>query len=192
LRRVWLRSAGPSSTRTAARGATRAWLFACAAQGGRPTFGSSDISRAATRGSKDFAAAAAVKVIVTDPWIPAMKCTLLASALCLLTPIAAHATCAATDFAIKDFAVSAGASSGRVKMTMKGELVNHCAEPAAAQIEISAKDGSGNVVASKKAWPAGTTNIAPGQSVAFDLGRQFHYQPEMQTYAAGIASVRSW
>jgi hypothetical protein len=120
-----------------------------------------------------------------------MKYTLLASALCLLTPMVGHA-CAATDFAIKDFAVNAGSMGGRTKMIMKGELVNHCAEPAAAQIEISAKDGSGNVVASKKAWPAGTTNIAPGQSVTFDLGRQFHYQPEMQTYAAGIASVRSW
>jgi hypothetical protein len=120
-----------------------------------------------------------------------MKNILLASALLLAAPMAAHAACSATDFTIQDFKVAAG-SSAMSKMTMKGQLVNHCAEAAAAQIEIQAKDASGNVIASKKGWPAGTTNIGPGQSVTFDLGRQFHYDPSMQTYAAGIASVRAW
>jgi hypothetical protein len=121
-----------------------------------------------------------------------MKNILLASALLLATPMAAHAACSATDFVIQDFKVAAASSGMSSKMTMKGQLVNHCAEAAAAQIEIQAKDASGNVIASKKGWPAGTTNIGPGQSVEFDLGRQFHYEPSMQTYAAGIASVRAW
>ena len=77
-------------------------------------------------------------------------------------------------------------------MTMKGQLVNHCAEPAAAQVEVQAKDASGKVLVAKKGWPAGTTNIAPGKSVTFDLGRQFHYDPSMQSYTAGIVTVRSW
>ncbi|MCW8807674.1 MAG: hypothetical protein OQK79_06120 [Rhodanobacter sp.] len=158
-----------------------------------PDYGSSSISAGTIPGSKDFASAA--DAMGQHPLIYgtlAMKRTLFASALCLLAPIAAHAACAPTDFAIKDFQVNVSAGGIRTKMIMKGELVNHCAEAAAAQIEISAKDGSGNVVATKKAWPAGTTNIGPGQSISFDLGRRFRYQPEMQTYAAGIVSVRSW
>jgi hypothetical protein len=114
--------------------------------------------------------------------------TLLASALFLLAPMAAHAACSATDFAVQDFKISA--SSGR--LSLKGQLVNHCAEAAAAQISIQAKDSSGNVLVSKKGWPAGTANIAPGQSVDFDLGRLFRYQSDMQSFTAGVASVRTW
>ncbi|MDE1893617.1 MAG: hypothetical protein KGM46_09165 [Pseudomonadota bacterium] len=117
-----------------------------------------------------------------------MRKYLLASALLLAFPLAAHAACSATDFTIQDFTVGAGGG----RMSMKGKLVNNCAEPAAAQVEIQVKDASGNIIASRKGWPAGTTNIAPGKSVRFDLGRLFHYDPSMQTYAAGIASVRSW
>lgn len=121
-----------------------------------------------------------------------MKFSLLVSVLCLFTPMAANAACGATEFVIKDFAVSAASSGMRSKMVMKGELVNNCAEPAAAQIEVQAKDGSGKVLQDKKGWPAGTTNIAPGKSVQFNLGRQFHYDPSMQTYTARIVTVRSW
>lgn len=114
--------------------------------------------------------------------------TLLASALFLLAPMAAHAVCAPTDFVVQDFKVSA--SSGR--LSLKGQLVNHCAEAAAAQISIDAKDSGGGVLQSKKGWPAGTANIAPGQSVDFDLGRLFRYQSDMQSYSVGVASVRTW
>lgn len=115
--------------------------------------------------------------------------TLLASAVLLLAPLAAHAACAPTDFAIQDFKV--GASTG-ARMSMKGQVVNHCAEAAAAQITIAAKDASGKVIQEKKGWPAGTTNIAPGQSVDFDLGRLFRYQSSMATYTVSIAEVRTW
>ena len=114
--------------------------------------------------------------------------TLLASALFLLAPMAAHAACAPTDFAVQDFKLSA--ASGR--LSLKGQLVNHCAEAAAAQITIQAKDSSGNVLMAKKGWPAGTANIAPGQSVDFDLGRLFRYSSDMQSFTAGVADVRTW
>lgn len=114
--------------------------------------------------------------------------TLLASALLLLAPMAANAACAPSDFVVQDFQVTAG--SGR--LSMKGQLVNHCAEPAAAQITIDAKSAGGSVLQSKKGWPAGTANIAPGQSVTFDLGRLFRYQADMSTYSVGVASVRTW
>lgn len=116
--------------------------------------------------------------------------TLLASAVLFLAPLAAHAACAPTDFAIQDFKVAAGNAGSR--MMMKGQVVNHCSEAAAAQISISAKDASGNVVQEKKGWPAGTTNIAPGQTVDFDLGRLFRYQSSMATYTVSVASVRTW
>ena len=113
---------------------------------------------------------------------------LLASALFLLAPMAAHAACSPTDFAVQDFKIAA--SGGR--LSLKGQLVNHCAEPAAAQITIEAKDSSGNVLASNNGWPAGTANIAPGQSGEVDLGRLFRYQSDMQSFTAGVANVRTW
>lgn len=119
-----------------------------------------------------------------------MKNILLASALLLAAPMA-HAACSAGDFSIQDFKVVAGSGIGS-RMSMKGQLVSHCAEAAAAQIEIEAKDSSGKVIVSKKGWPAGTTNIGPGKSVDFDLGRQFHFLPGMQNYTIAIVSVRAW
>lgn len=117
---------------------------------------------------------------------------ILLPAFLLLAPIAVHAACAPTDFAVTNFQVSANNEGLRKQMIMKGDLVNHCAAPAAAQIQIEAKDASGNVLQTKKGWPAGTTNIAPGQSASFNLGRMFHYQSDMQTYAVTVVSVRSW
>jgi hypothetical protein len=113
---------------------------------------------------------------------------LFASALFLLAPMAAHAACSPTDFAVQDFKIAA--SGGR--LSLKGQLINHCAEAAAAQVTIEAKDASGNVLVSKKGWPAGTANIAPGQSVDFDLGRLFRYSSDMQSFTAGVADVRTW
>ena len=118
--------------------------------------------------------------------------TLIACAALLIAPIAAHAACAPTDFTIQDFKVGASAAGLSSRMTMKGQVVNNCAEPAAAQITIAAKDASGNVIAEKKGWPAGTTNIAPGKSVNFDMGRLFRYQSDMATYTVSVASVRTW
>lgn len=118
--------------------------------------------------------------------------TLLASTLLLFAPIAAHAACAATDFAVQDFKMSTSGSGTGLRLSLKGKLVNHCATPAAAQVKIEAKDASGNVLVSKQGWPAGTSNINPGDGVDFDLGRLFRYQPEMQSYTVGIAEVRAW
>ncbi|MBD8881955.1 MULTISPECIES: hypothetical protein [Rhodanobacter] len=116
-----------------------------------------------------------------------MKAFVAAVAL-LLAPLAAHAACSATDFAIKDFKpVPAGA-----RMSLKGTLVNNCASAAAAQIRIDGKDDSGKVLQSKQVWPAGTSNIAPGDSVNFDLGRMFHPDPGMTTFTVSVADVRAW
>ncbi|QNK02538.1 hypothetical protein [Dyella telluris] len=121
-----------------------------------------------------------------------MKKTLIAAALFLSAPLAAHAACAPTDFQVQDFKMKLVGAGAAARLSLTGQLVNHCAEAAAAQITIDAKDGSGKVLATKKGWPAGTTNIAPGQSVDFDLGRLFRFDPEMQQYTVGVADVRTW
>ena len=118
--------------------------------------------------------------------------TLIASALLLALPFGAHAACSATDFWVKDFKTEVTGSTINRHIALSGELVNGCAAPAAAQLKVIAKDASGNVVASKSAWPAGTSNISPGKSVNFDLGRLIHYSPEMQSFAISIVSVRAW
>ena len=118
--------------------------------------------------------------------------TLIASALLLVVPFGAHAACSATDFSVKDFKTEVTGSTINRHVALSGELVNSCSAPAAAQLKVTAKDASGNVIASKSAWPAGTSNITPGQSVSFDLGRLFHYERNIASFTASVVKVRSW
>lgn len=115
--------------------------------------------------------------------------TLFAAALLLLAPVASHAACSAADFSIEGFKMKP-ATGGR--LSLSGQLVNHCKEPAAAQVKIEAKDAGGKVLQSKQGWPNGTTNMTPGQSVDFDLGRLFRYESDMQDFTVTIADVRVW
>ena len=117
---------------------------------------------------------------------------LLAATVLMVAPIAAHAACSATDFAIQDVKVSATGTGISTRLSVKGKLVNNCSAAAAAQVRVDAKDGTGNVLATKVGWPAGTTNISPGQSVDFDLGRLLHYQSDMQSYSLSVVDVRAW
>lgn len=109
----------------------------------------------------------------------------------LLAPVLAHAQCTPADFKVASFQVMSGDAAHPV-MEMPGQLVNHCKEPAAAQLVIEAKADDGKVVQKRKFWPAGTANIAPGDSVKFDAGRMFSYNASMKTYSVTIVSVRSW
>ena len=118
--------------------------------------------------------------------------TLLVSTVLLLAPLAAHAACSAQDFAIQDFKPALNNTGISTRIALRGELANHCASAAAAQIRVEIKDASGNVVQSKQAWPAGTSNIAPGDTVNFDLGRMFRAQPDMSSFTASIVDVRTW
>ncbi len=118
--------------------------------------------------------------------------TLLVSTLLLLVPLGVRAECSPSDFVVKDFKTSYTGAGSTMKLSLSGELVNNCATPSAAQIVVEAKSADGNVMQTKKAWPAGTTNIAPGASANFDLGRQFHLQAGMANYSVSVASVRTW
>jgi len=117
---------------------------------------------------------------------------LILSTLLMLIPLGAHAACAPTDFEIKDFKTGQTGTAGGARINLRGQLVNKCATAAAAQIRIEAKDASGSVLQTKQGWPAGTTNIAPGESANFDLGRQFRPQPEIATYTVNVVAVRAW
>jgi hypothetical protein len=121
-----------------------------------------------------------------------MKKLAIAIVLFAAAPLSAQAACAAKDFAIDGFAVKLTQGSGQPRFSMKGNLVNKCAEPAAAQIRIDAKDATGKVIASKQGWPAGTSNIEPGKSVDFDLGRLFRYSADMQDYTVVVSDVKAW
>ena len=118
--------------------------------------------------------------------------TLLVSAALLFAPLAAHAECNPKDFAIKDFKPAFSNTGSTTRLSLRGELVNNCAAASAAQIRIEAKDATGKVLQSKQGWPAGTSNIAPGEKVNFDLGRLFRYQPDMQSYTVSVVDVRTW
>lgn len=121
-----------------------------------------------------------------------MKKIAIAVALFVAAPLSAHAACATKDFAVEGFGVKLQQGSGQPRFSMKGNLVNKCTEAAAAQIRIDAKDSSGKVVASKQGWPAGTSNIEPGKSVDFDLGRLFRYSPDMTDYTVVVSDVKAW
>jgi hypothetical protein len=114
--------------------------------------------------------------------------TLFASALLLLAPVAAHG-CAATDFAIEGFKMKPSAGG---RLSLAGQLVNHCSAAAAAQVRIEAKNASGSVVQARQGWPAGTSNIDPGKSADFDMGRMFRADPDVQTYSVSVVDVRTW
>lgn len=109
----------------------------------------------------------------------------------LALPVLGRAQCSLADFKVASFQVMSGDAAHPV-MEMPGKLVNHCKEPAAAQLVIEAKADDGKVVQKRKFWPAGTANIAPGDSVKFDAGRMFSYTPDMKTYSVTIVAVRSW
>jgi hypothetical protein len=118
--------------------------------------------------------------------------TLLISAVLLFAPLAAQADCSPKDFAVRDFKPAVNNTGTITRMSLRGDLVNNCAAASAAQIRIDIKDDAGSVIQSKQAWPAGTANIAPGDSVHFDLGRLFRYQSGMSSFTVSVVDVRTW
>lgn len=114
--------------------------------------------------------------------------------LCLVWPQAqAQAACGPKDFNVENFKVSAVPRPGGMKrFSLSGNLVNRCAEPAAAQIRVIAKDASGRQVKTEDGWPAGSNNIPPGQSVSFDFGPLFKYDPSFDQFGVAITEAKTW
>ena len=118
--------------------------------------------------------------------------TLFAATLLLLLPMGAQAGCTITDFAIEHFTPGITSVGSSTRISLRGDLVNHCAEAAAGQLRIDIKDAEGKVVQSKDVWPAGTGNIAPGDKVSFEVGRLFRYKDSMSAFTASVVDVRIW
>jgi hypothetical protein len=102
-----------------------------------------------------------------------MKMLLAATAL-MVAPIAAHAACAATDFAIQDVKVSATGTGIATRLSVKGKLVNNCTSAAAAQVRVDAKDGAGHQGRLAR-WhhqhqPRPVGRFRPGASAALPVG----------------------
>lgn len=110
-----------------------------------------------------------------------------------LASLHAQADCGPKDFDVEDFKVSVPhKTGGRQRFTLSGNLINHCSEPAAAQIRVIARDANGRDIKFEDGWPAGSNNIAPGQSVSFDFGPLFKYDPRIDQFAIAIAETKTW
>src|SRR3546814_20373527 len=74
-------------------------------------------------------------------------------------------------------------------LSLKGVLVNNCAEAAAAELKVDAKNDGGEIIHTESGWPAGSNNIAPGARPEFDLGPLFRYNDKIQYF--GVRTSRS-
>ncbi|MDX2299663.1 MAG: hypothetical protein NW204_08060 [Xanthomonadaceae bacterium] len=121
-------------------------------------------------------------------------CLALAVALVLLPAShVAQAACSADDFKIEKFEPSEKSrANGRRVYSLRGEVVNKCAEPAAAQIKVEAKNDAGAVVHAEDGWPAGTNNIEPGKAVTFEFGPLFRYDEKIKYFGVKVASAKTW
>jgi hypothetical protein len=105
----------------------------------------------------------------------------------------AMAACGPDAFKIESFEPSEKTrAGGRRVYSLKGVLVNTCAEPAAAELKVDAKDDGGGVVRSESGWPAGSNNIAPGASAKFDLGPLFRYDEKIKYFGISISNTKTW
>lgn len=105
----------------------------------------------------------------------------------------AVAACSSDDFKIASFEPSEKERAGGRKVySLKGVLVNNCAEAAAAELKVDAKNDGGDIIHTETGWPAGSNNIAPGASAEFDLGPLFRYNSKIKYFGISISSTKSW
>lgn len=105
----------------------------------------------------------------------------------------AMAACGPDAFKIESFEPSEKTRAGGRKVySLKGVLVNTCAEAAAAELKVDGKNDAGEIVRSESGWPAGSTNIDPGGSVKFDLGPLFRYDEKIKYFGISISNIKRW
>lgn len=113
----------------------------------------------------------------------------------LLMPVSnvARAACGPDDFKIEKFEPSEKArANGKRVYSLRGQVVNKCAEPAAAQIKVEAKNEAGAVLKAEDGWPAGTNNIEPGKTVTFEFGPLFRYDEKIKFFGVSVAGAKTW
>jgi len=105
----------------------------------------------------------------------------------------AVAACGPDAFKIESFEPSEKTRAGGRKVySLKGVLVNTCAEAAAAELKIDAKNDDGQILRTETGWPAGSNNIAAGASAPFDLGPLFRYDDKIKYFGISISNTKSW
>lgn len=77
-------------------------------------------------------------------------------------------------------------------LKLVGKIRNNCARPAGAKIQITAYDKGGDVIDTAGGWPSSTRNIAPGDSLAFNLGPLMTYRSSMASFDARVVDVQMW
>lgn len=118
----------------------------------------------------------------------------LAAALVVL-PIShvAFAACSTSDFKIEKFEPSEKERAmGKRVYSLRGSVSNQCAEPAAPQIKVEAKNDAGTVLRAEDGWPAGTNNIDPGKTVTFEFGPLFRYDEKIKFFGVKVADAKTW
>jgi|GEM_PF-237555 len=120
----------------------------------------------------------------------------LATALLVIpfTGTAAMAACSSSDFDVQNFELSVDNCRGRncPRLIIKGELINNCGSAAAARVEVEAMTGGGRVVDSVDGWPARTSNLDPGERIAFDFTGMMSFERNMEDFSVSIVEVREW
>ena len=105
----------------------------------------------------------------------------------------AMAACGPDAFKIESFEPSEKTrAGGRRVYSLKGVLVNTCAEPAAAELKVDAKNDGGDVLRTQTGWPAGSNNMAPGASAKFDLGPLFRYDEKIKYFGISVSNTKTW
>ncbi len=113
----------------------------------------------------------------------------------VVSPISqvARAACSPTDFKIEKFEPSEKERAmGKRVYSLRGSVVNQCAEAAAPQIKVEAKNADGTVVRAEDGWPAGTNNIEPGKTATFEFGPLFRYDEKIKFFGVSVASAKTW
>lgn len=103
--------------------------------------------------------------------------------------------CSVSDFAVEGFKVGAKNDCELTPcpvLKITGFLKNSCAQPAGAQIKLTALDKAGNVLGTSESWPASTKNIGPGKKWAFDLGWSLDYDATIKRIDWEIIDARTW
>jgi hypothetical protein len=104
----------------------------------------------------------------------------------MLFAVGAHAACAVTDIEIKEW--SWGSDAGW--FSVFGELVNNCAEPVGAQLQVTFRDAAGRVVNIDESWAAGTRNIPPRGVYAFRTASRAY--ATAKNVSIRVVNVRQW
>ncbi len=122
---------------------------------------------------------------------------LAAFAALTLTTLGAQAAgrCSPADVTIKSFRpkiVDECRRSSCPVVHLTGELQHNCPRGTGVQLQISARDRSGNLIDVVQGWPASTRNIPAGTVYRFSMTGMMTYQNGMENFTVEAIDTREW